>query len=64
MRLESRPVNEKRSMEDEDEAERLINPAISDVESSKRKTRKEKAHSSKGKRDNAIQGSPPKENRI
>jgi hypothetical protein len=47
-------------MEDEDEAERLINPAISDVESSKRKTRKEKAHSSKGKRDHAIQGSPKK----
>jgi hypothetical protein len=51
-------------MEDEDEAERLVNPAISDEESSKRKARKEKIHSLKGKRDNAIQGSPPKENRI
>jgi hypothetical protein len=51
-------------MEDEDEAERLVNPAISDEESLKRRTRKEKIHSSKGKRDNAIQGAPPKENRI
>jgi hypothetical protein len=51
-------------MEDEDEAERLVNPAIPDEKSSKRKAGKEKIHSSKGKRDNAIQGSPPKENRI
>jgi len=51
-------------MEDEDEAERLVKPSIPDEESSKRKSRKDKIHSSKGKRDNAIQGSPPKENRI
>ena len=51
-------------MGDEDDGERLVNPEIIPQYPSKHGIKKGKIHSAKGKRDNAIQGFYPQDNRV